>query len=270
MKITINFFLIFIFSTNIIYAQEWIKTDITEFASIKFPVESELIETHRETVFTAEDEFGYYIVSIRKLTDQQSSQIKKKDIPTLYQGVAQGAMDAANAEIVSMNDIFIQKMPALEIEFYAPANPALPSQRFTRIIYLNQTIVIMDFWPITNQEDLVNDKKIKYFNSFSINSVEDIETPTIPHNEINNSNSSYEKGFIIGQMLFYVILIAFLIGIILLIKHLITKNRKNKRQVQNKEQPQMQLTKIICQNCNSENKSNSKYCMSCGYELTKI
>ena len=267
MKITIKLFLLFIFSANNIYAQDWIKTDITEFASIKFPVESELIETPRERVYTAEDEFGYYVVSIRKLTDQQSSQIKKEDIPTIYRGVADGAISSANAELVSMNEIYIQKNPAVELEYNAQSNPNLPSQRFKRIIYLNQNIISIDFWPLTNQKEIINEKKAKYFNSFLINSNEIDKNSADLNQDFDKSNTSYETGFVVGQVIFYIILTAFLIGIILLIRYLIKK--KKKTPIHKEEQSSVKVTKIICQNCNSENKSDTKYCSSCGYELKK-
>lgn len=269
MKLTVKLYLLIIFSSNTIYAQDWVKTNITEFATINLPAESELIETQGKTVYTAEGEFGYYLVSITKLTGQQSLQITQKDLPTIYQGVAQGAMDATNGELVSKKNILIQKIPALEIEFTATSNLALPSQRFKRIIYLNQTIVTMDFWPLVKENDLVREKKLKYFDSFTIDSIEASGVTTIPNNQNNNSNSGYETGyetgFIVGQIVFYVILFALLLGIIL---YLLRKNKKNKIKVDNKVEPRIQITKTICQNCNSENKSDTKYCSSCGYELT--
>lgn len=270
MKLTNKLFILFIFITNICCAQDWVKTAITDFASINFPVKSELTETTKETVYTAEDEFAFYMVSIRKLTDQQSSQITKEDVPKLYQGVVKGAMDAANGKVVSMNEILIQKNLALELEYNAPANPELPSQRFKRIIYLNQSIVTLDFWPLTNQKDVVNEKKAKYFNSFLINSVETEKTSIISIQKNDKSNSGFETGFFIGQIIFFVILLAFLIGIIFLIRYLIKKNRKKKSPIQKDEQLRSRITKINCKNCNSENKNDNKYCSKCGYELPKI
>jgi len=270
MKLTNKLFLLIVLLTNISYAQDWVTTDITEFASIDFPVKSELIETQRETVFNAKDEYAFYIVSVRKLTDQQSSQITNQDIPNIYRGVADGAIASSNAELVSMNEIFIQKIPAVELEYNAQSNPDLPIQRFKRIIYLNQNIISIDFWPLTNQNDITNEKKAKYFNSFLINSTDIDETSKILSQDIDKSNTDYDTGFLIGQIIFYIILIAFLIGIVLLIRYLLKKNRKKKSPIHTVEQSRTKVTKIICQNCNFENKSDTKYCSSCGYELTKI
>lgn len=270
MKLTNKLFILFILIANINYAQEWVKTDITEFASIDFPVASELIETGQETVYNAKDEVALYLVSIRKLTDQQSSQITKDDLPTIYQGVVDGTLRSANAELVSINEISIQEIPAVEVEYNAQSNPELPTQRFKRIIYLNQYIINIDFWPLTNQTNIINEKKAQYFNSFSINSKEVAQTSTTVNQNSDIYNTGYKTGFLVGQIVFYVILIAFLIGIVLLTRYLIKKNRKKKLPSHTEEQSLTKDTKVLCQNCNTENKSDTKYCSSCGYEVTQI
>lgn len=270
MKLTNKLLLLFIFITNITYAQEWIQTDITDFATINFPVESELNKSQRETIYFAEDEFAFYMVAIRKLTNQQSSQITQKDLTDLYQGVVQGTLDASNAEIISMNEIKLQNIPALELELYGPANPNLPSQIFKRIIYVNQHIINIDFWPLTNQKDIANEKKIEYFNSFLIN-LEKIEnaTTSIQSDNSDEFNTGYEIGFFIGQIISYVFLIAFLIGVFLLIRYLLKKNKKENKTIRPKEQTLSKITKIICNKCDYENSSDTKYCWRCGFELTK-
>tara|TARA_R110000850_G_scaffold16697_1_gene51730 strand:- start:73487 stop:74257 length:771 start_codon:yes stop_codon:yes gene_type:complete len=254
---------------NITNAQDWVKTDITDFASINFPVESELTKTQGETIYFAEDEFAFYIVTIRKLSDQQSSKITQKELTDIYQGVVQGTLDASNAEIVSMNEIILQNIPALELEYYAPANPNLPSQIFKRIIYVNKHIINIDFWTLTDQKDIANEKKIEYFNSFLINLKEVKNVSTIQNDTSDEFNLEYEIGFIIGQIIFYVLLIALLIGIFLLIRYLLKKNKKENKTIHTKEQTHSIVTKIICNKCDSENSSDSKYCSRCGFELTK-
>ena len=269
MKLTTKLFVLIVLLANISYAQEWVKTDITEFASIDFPVKSELIESQGETIFNATDEFAFYIVSIKKLTAQHISLITKENIPTLYQGVVNGALAAANAELVSMNEIYIQEVPAVEVEYNAQSNPALPSQRFKRVIYLNQNIISIDFWPLTNQENITNEKKAKYFNSFVINSNEIAKNSSIENQNNAFANKVSETSFLLGQIFFDITLIAFLIGIVLLIRYLIKKNRKKKAPIHTEEHAPAKDTKIICQNCNAENKSSTKYCANCGFELPK-
>ncbi|MDN3723805.1 hypothetical protein QRD02_05385 [Aequorivita sp. SDUM287046] len=265
-KLLILLFLI----ANTSYAQEWVKTDITDFASIDFPVASELIETGQETVYNARDEVAFYLVSIRKLTDQQTSQITQKDIPTIYQGVVRGALESANAELVSLNEIAIQEFLAVELEYLAQSSPELPSQRFKRVIYLNQNIINIDFWPLTDATTLSNERKATFFNSFTITSNQIAQTST---NENHNSaiyDAGYKTGLLLGQIVFYAILLGFILGIVLLIRYLARKNRKKKTPPQAEQPPQGKMSNAICKNCCAENGGSTKYCSSCGYELTKI
>lgn len=267
MKLASKLFILFILIANISYSQDWIKTDITDFASIDFPVKSELIKTQTETVFNAKDDVAFYVVSIRRLTDQQSSQITEEDIPTIYQGVTDGAIAAANGELVSIEEIYIQKIPAVELEYNTQSNPELPNRRFKRIIYIDQHIINIDFWPLTNQTETTNEKKAKYFNSFLINSIENASIAVNEESDIYRE--SYNIGMVIGQIFFYIILIGFLIGLFFLIRNLIKKNGKKKSPMHNEPKSSVKVTKIICQHCNSENKSDTKYCSNCGYELRK-
>lgn len=269
MNLTIKLCILLLFIVNINYAQEPIKTDITDFASINFPVASELTETQSETVYSADNEFAFYIVRVRKLTDQQSSRITKEEIPNLYQGFANGALEAVNGEIISMNTITILGLPALEMEYYAPANPELPSQRFKRIIYVNQNIISIDFWPLTKENDIVNEKKAKFFNSFIINSTEVENIVNVTNDNNSKTNIASETGLFVGQVIFYFTLIAFLIGLFLLIRYLIKKNKNKNSKSHSVEQPDSQFTKITCKKCDSENNQNSKYCTRCGFALPK-
>jgi len=263
-------FLLLLFVCNINYSQDWIKTDITDFTSIDFPVTSELTDTNRETVYTADDEFAFYMVSLRRLTDQQSSRITKEQIPDLYQGFANGAMEAVNGKIISKDEITILGIPALELEYYAPENPQLPSQRFKRIIYVNQNIISIDFWPLTKEKDVANEKKAKFFNSFKINSAKVVNNvQASKENNYSKKNIASETGFIVGQVIFYLILIAFFIGLFLLIRYLIKKNKNKNSTDTNVEKPQAKTMKITCEKCDSENNPNTKYCTRCGFELPK-
>ena len=275
MKLTYKLLVLFIFFFKISFSQEWLKTEITEFASIKFPLQSELTETQNEIVFVSEDENAYYIVSVRKLSDQQSSRISKADIPNLYKGVAQGAIDASNGVIISMNEIEIQNIPALELEYEVSANDNLPNKRFKRIIYSNQNLISIDFWPLKNQKNIIAENKTRFFDSFILklngiqNTSKDNTTELNDKTQDNYGNSAYETGFVLGKIIFYLLLITILIGIVILIRLLVKRNRKNKNTGNTETQNETKPLTIICGNCETENNSNSKYCKRCGYQLKK-
>lgn len=105
MKLTNKIITVIFLVGNFAFSQEWFKSDITSFATIDFPVESEPFENQGEIIFSATDEHAAYIVSLRKLTEQQSSQLTVDQIPSLYEGLARGAIEAANAELISKKNI---------------------------------------------------------------------------------------------------------------------------------------------------------------------
>lgn len=273
MKSTNTLLALFICAVNMSFAQEWFKTDLTDFASIEFPVESEVMETNGETFYAAQDELAYYIVSLRELTHQQSSQISPNDISELYNGVVQGALDATNGEVVSVDEITVQKMPALELEYTVQNNLDLPTQRFKRIIYVNQHIISIDFWPLTNQKDVMHEIKTKFFGSFSFQSkdVDNTSKDTTGLNEVGNDDHAYKMGhqlgYIIGIITFLLLLLAVGVGLFFLIRYLVKKKKKKKHINQPVTHQAPKPSVIICDKCDAENNFDAKYCKRCGFEL---
>lgn len=266
MNLTSKLSLFFLFIATITFSQDWIKTDITDFASIDFPSIADLNKVEGKIIFSASDESAIYIISISKLTDEQDARLTKEEILNLYQGVARGSAEAINAEIVSMKEIRISKIPALELEYFASSNSDLPSQRFKRILYIDKHIISFDFWPIANLKDIANQKKSKFFNSFLIHS--DLIKEHSKTFDNNDANTQSNTGFFVGKIVFFLFLIALIIGSIFLIKYLLKKNKKNNT-VHSLEKKELDIMKIICKKCESENTSNSKYCNRCGFELPK-
>ncbi len=261
--------LFFLFIATITFSQDWIKTDITDFASINFPIIAELSETEEKTIFSTSDESAIYIVSISKLTDKQSARLTKDEIPRLYQGVAEGAAKAANADIVSMKEVMISGLPALELEYYAPTNPDLPNQRFKRILYVNQHVISIDFWPLTSLNDISNKNKTKFFNSFLLHSGLIKNSSEVTSDIKSKATTKFETGFFIGKIVFYLFLIALIIGVIFLIRNVLKKNKNKKHKNHPLEKTPVKTIIITCKKCDSENNSNSKYCNRCGFELPK-
>ncbi len=272
MNLNTKLFTALLFIVNFAFGQDWITTKITDFATIDFPVESELNESYGETIFSVTDVNAIYVVSLRKLTDQQSQQISKDQIPDLYEGVLRGAIQAANAELISKKNIDVNGILGVEIEYVAPHHPELPSQRFKRIVYINKHIINIDFWPFAKQQDLSNAYKGQFFDSFSFRLDQNIENKEeITENIDDSANSSgFKFGYLIGQIFFILLFIGFLIGLILLIRFLLRRKKKNALINDKPKQTIAKIEKIICNECKEENTSESKYCSRCGYELPKI
>jgi len=271
---TINKFytlLILVFSLiSTSYSQDWIDTDITDFANIKFPVASQVNHSEKGTLFTAQNEFGIYMVALAKLPDQQSSNISEAEIQMLYDGMMQGTLDAANGKIVSKKEITINTIPAKEYEYKisTPGNEFY--KRFKRTVYMNQHVIAIDFWSLTDNEDTLEDIKSKFFNSFSIHSKKAETTATsVSIIEPNTKDVSIASklGHLAGEILFFATAIALLIGLFFLGRYIFRKKRTpgSKTKVVNTLEPRPK--EVICSNCETENNSDSKYCKRCGYKL---
>ncbi len=253
--------------THVAHSQEWVKTDITDFATIEFPIKSEITENSQELIFMAVDESGYYVVTTREISKQQSAQFIREDISQLYRGIAQGSIAAANATVISMNEIEIQDIKALELEMDATANSNLPSKRFKQILFVEQTIIILDFWPLTSNKALTLKNKERFFSSFILN-LDDSEQNSSSSSIANESeNPVYETSFQTGKIIFYIFLFAILFGIVFLIRFLVNRKTKNKLPSNQNQTKVDVLQPVICKHCGAENKIGTKYCSKCGYEL---
>lgn len=271
MKLTSRLCVALFFIGNFVLGQEWITTDINEFITIEFPVESELVENNGETAFTAKDDYAFYMVSLKNLADKRNQQLKNEELSNFYQGVINGSLGASNGELIYKKEIEINGVSGIEIEYRTPPHAQIPSQRFKRLVYLNKHLVIIDFWPLASQQDLLNDKMNKFFGSLSVSL--DINLENEIEDASNTDDSAYSKGYsigyFIGQIVGVLFFIGILIGIILLIRYFIRRKKKKNSNNNKSIETLITDTKIICSKCEAENKSSSKYCSHCGYELAR-
>ena len=267
MNLKFRLLILLLFFVNICFSQDWITTNISDFTSVKFPSESQLTEANGETVFFAQDEYAYYIASVRKISNYQSTNISKENIQNLYEGFAKGTIEAAGGTITSKKEIEIQNRPALELEYIADSNPNLPSKRFKRIIYINQSLISIDFWLIKTEDKIADERKAKFFNSIEFTS-SNLGNSLESKNESNKNetDSLVKTSFFIGQIIFFLFLVGIIIGIVFLIIYLAKRKKRNSFKKQNIiETP----SGVVCKNCETETNYTSKYCRRCGYELEK-
>ena len=196
---------------------------MTSFSSIKFPIVPERIDNFQETIFTATDSEGVYIVSLRKMPGSANN-LSKEELPEFYKGVSEGAINATNGKLINKKDININGCKGIEINYVSNSNPQLPSARFKQIIFVNEYLISCDFWAFDEQKEQTKETKEKFFNSLSI--IIDNET----EKEISNQKGSYDKeyniGYQIGKIIGLLVFLGVAIGIIFLIRFLIKKNKK--------------------------------------------
>ena len=257
-----NLFYIFFIICNFSFSQQWITTEITNFATIDFPLNSERNEVQNQVIFHVTDDSASYNVSLRKLNKQQNNQVQQE----FYENVLKGTLDAANAELISQTNVYTNGLQGLEFKYLVSKNSAAPGLRYKRVFYANQHIINIGFIPLLDINENLEQKKQHFFNSFALK-LDKVEEQQNSSTHSNNSNDqSFKIGYLIGQALVFLIIIGVLVGIVFLIRFL---TRKKQIKTTTSQNPKPQKPDLICIQCEGKNRLNSKYCNRCGYELNK-
>lgn len=84
------------------------------------------------------------------------------------------------------------------------------------------------------------------------------------------TNGAYETGYKLGYIIALLVMLGFLIlfvvGLFFLIRYVTRKKRKPSITKLSKQKEHQERT-IVCRQCETENRLDSKYCIRCGYEL---
>ncbi|CAH8289453.1 hypothetical protein EV196_107242 [Mariniflexile fucanivorans] len=204
--------------TNLSFSQKWSKTELTDFASIEFPSTPEKTNSDGVTYYSTSDDIGVYMVMIKDLGNPR---ITKSGLPKFYQGVISGALKSVNGELLEKNEFESNGIKGIEILYTANSNSQLPDLRHKRIIVADNYVISYEFWTFKENEQLSLINKDKFLNSISITTEKGIEP------EKKETNSAYESGFAVGQIVFYLLIIGLIIGGILLIRNRNRKKNKN-------------------------------------------
>ncbi len=204
--------------TNLSFSQEWSKTELTDFASIEFPITPEKTNSNGVTYYSTSDDIGVYMVMIKDLGNPR---ITESELPKFYQGVISGALESVNGELLEKNEFQSNGIKGIEILYAANSNPELPDLRHKRILVADNNIISYEFWTFKENEQLSSINKGKFLNSISISTEKGIGS------EKKETNSDYESGFVFGKIIFYLLIIGLIIGGILLIRNMNKKKNKN-------------------------------------------
>jgi len=80
----------------------------------------------------------------------------------------------------------------------------------------------------------------------------------------------YKVGYIIGVLGIIAVTIGMLVGIFLFVRYRMRKKNEKGSEPESVIPVKPKTDKITCQECDSENRSDSKYCVFCGYALLKV
>ena len=214
MKYLIAFLLI----ANLSFAQEWSETKLNDFSSIDFPNAPEKSESNGDVYYSTSDDNSVYLVMIRSLRNQKMPQ---SELPKFYKGFMNGALKSVNGELIEQNEFDSNGLIGNEMVYLANSNPQLPNLRHKRILAANKTLISYEFWTYKENGELTSSNKDKFFNSISVSSEKGIEQ------DEDDRGAAFEMGFAFGKMIFYLLIVALIVGGILLIRKLKRKKIKN-------------------------------------------
>lgn len=120
----------------------------------------------------------------------------------------------------------------------------------------------------TNIEIPDKGKTLPFEGELSPQTFEDDEKTTAS-TRTKTYKGGYAVGYIMGVLSIIAIIIGILIGIFFAIRYLLKKNKKEKMLPEPVTPVMTKNTKITCSECDSENRSDSKYCAFCGYTLSR-
>ncbi|MBT8187681.1 MAG: zinc ribbon domain-containing protein [Croceitalea sp.] len=261
-------FLLFIIG-QVAIGQEWIKTAVGDIATIDFPVTSDNVESQGETLYAASTDEAAFVVSLRMLSPEQIAQITEDQVPNLYEGVAQGALDAANGALRSQKEIDVDGMPGLELEYLVAVDEELSSLRYKRMVYSEPYIIQMDFWPLTGRQGVTDENKDRFFNSFAFGEATVDKAAADSVASDTPISTASEIGYYVGVLIFVLMVLGLIVGLVVLLLYIRRKRNRSSGQKKTTTIAKPKVAKVKCTNCETENASSSKYCKQCGYALSK-
>ena len=253
---------------NFSFSQEWVETRIPGVGVLNFPSEAELFDQQGVLVYKVENQDAFYLLSLYEMDPKYSSGIKE-NLNEFYRGNIQGAIEAAQGKLISQKDITIDGVEAMDLSYTSVSNPELPKLRYKRLVFVSPFVVSVEFMPKTANEANILEQKFKFLNSLKLDANIE-ETYTIDTNVEQSEafEKGYSIGYILGRIVFFVL---FLGGIIVIIIFFVMRSNKRKKSIisQNVKTKHVLIKNIHCAKCDTENKSESKYCSKCGFTLPR-
>lgn len=115
-------------------------------------------------------------------------------------------------KILHKKAFFTAGFPGVEAQFTTPAKPELPTNKFMRVLAVNETVYTLNYWTSADSATTAADRS-NFFSSLQLSAR---KHPAASH------DTAYEAGRKIGQNAFYLVL---MVAVVLLVRRL-TKSKK--------------------------------------------
>ena len=201
---------LFLFNGYYLFGQNPYKQNIANLVSVTFPEKPSISDTLGNMVTKFIDSTGMYTVINREI-DPQQLLFKPDKLAEFYDPIIKGYVKGTKGKLIEKKIFEVQGFKGIEIETVASPNPNLPDLRYARMILLNNTLITINFWTLSENKQATETARKQFFNSLTINA----DQTTITQ---GNNPSGYSIGVIIGKILIWATLIGIVAVLILLIR----------------------------------------------------
>lgn len=220
MKKNICTFLL-LFSVLTLFGQTGYKQNFGDLVAITFPQKPETIDTLGQRVSQFIDSTAIYSVLSREFNFEEIPHIHSEKLSQFYDGTINGFLKASGGKLIGKHPFEIDGLKGVEIELVSTANPNVPDLRFTRFLLLNNSLITINFWTLSENREATQKNRTEFFNSLVITADKTSLTQGIDH------PAAFMLGSLMGKLFAWAIILGLIAGVVLLIRK-ITSKRKAK------------------------------------------
>ena len=190
-------------SSNIAFAQEpkWQKVRLSDSGTVEFP--GSPTEKEQETklgqaqTYLLKDSGTIYMAMVQENALEPES--SNAEIKQFYTGALQGG----GMQVLTKKEFTVNGFTGIEAQVTIPNRPSLPAIKFMRVIAINGTAYIQNFWTSAEQNERLTTARQHFFSSLQPR-VDKISQVT---DGFETNSASYRLGKLLGKLAFYGFLI---------------------------------------------------------------
>ena len=122
-------------------------------------------------------------------------------------GLVKGLLEETKGQLVAQHRIEVSGFKGVEVQFTTPSKPELPATKYTRMVVVNGTIYVLNYWTNAEQDAASTAERTRFFTSFSVKAQPELVGPDVR-----------KLGSLAGRLLAYLVLAGVLLGAILLLR----------------------------------------------------
>ncbi|MEO6522282.1 MAG: hypothetical protein ABIN91_11430 [Mucilaginibacter sp.] len=218
-----------------------VRVNLNNSYSVTFPLKP--LKTRADSitvVYSANQKGAYYIASVKdmgKMADRSSNDSLKR----FYNDLIKSTIKKLNGKLSYQKDITINGAKGVDFGYTIDSKTGFADTRFQQSVYLNKTLLSFSFWTFKDKLEANTADKEVFFNTIATSTEEAPPAPytaavkadtniidKTPAQQTASKATASRVGYSVGMLLGALILGAFIVGIIVLIRKTSSNNKKKK------------------------------------------